>query len=77
MTDILTGRTRVERPFPQVMRIVPARPEARIAQDPRLLDELNDAFDLAAEDATFSDPAGAERIRALNAEPPAAVQGGR
>jgi len=41
---------RIERPAPQVMRIVLDRAEARNAQDPRLLYQLNDAFDEAAQD---------------------------
>lgn len=40
----------VDRPLPHVMRIWLNRPDARNAQDPRLLYELNDAFDLGARD---------------------------
>jgi enoyl-CoA hydratase len=39
-----------ERPAPHVARIVLNRPEARNAQDTRMLYELNDAFDAAARD---------------------------
>lgn len=39
-----------ETPAPHVARIVLDRPEARNAQDTRLLYELNDAFDRAAQD---------------------------
>lgn len=41
---------RYEQPDPAVARIVLARPEARNAQNKRLLYELNDAFDRAAQD---------------------------
>src|SRR5262245_3977718 len=41
---------RIERPAPHVMRIVLDRPDRRNAQDPRLLYQLNDAFDLAGQD---------------------------
>jgi enoyl-CoA hydratase len=41
---------RYEQPAPGVARIVLARPEVRNAQDKRLLYEVNDAFDLAAQD---------------------------
>jgi len=40
----------IDRPAPAVLRITLNRPEARNAQDPRLLYELNDAFDIAARD---------------------------
>ncbi|WP_448623482.1 enoyl-CoA hydratase [Geodermatophilus sp. URMC 64] len=50
MSEQDAARVRVERPEAAVMRIVLARPEARNAQDPRMLYELNDAFDLAAQD---------------------------
>src|SRR3954453_8489872 len=43
-------RIRYEQPADRVVRIVLARPEARNAQDTRLLYELNDAFDVAAQD---------------------------
>ena len=39
-----------ESPIPNVIRIVLNRPDARNAQDTRLLYELNDAFDRAAQD---------------------------
>jgi enoyl-CoA hydratase/carnithine racemase len=39
-----------ERPAPHVARIVLNRPEARNAQDTRMLYELNDAFAAAARD---------------------------
>jgi enoyl-CoA hydratase/carnithine racemase len=39
-----------ERPAPHVARIVLNRPETRNAQDTRLLYEVNDAFDTAAQD---------------------------
>jgi enoyl-CoA hydratase len=39
-----------DRPAPAVARITLNRPEARNAQDPRMLYELNDAFDVAARD---------------------------
>lgn len=49
----MTARVRSDRPRPGVARITLARPEARNAQDKRLLYELNDAFDAAvADDAT-------------------------
>lgn len=41
-----------ENPAPHVARIVLNRPETRNSQDTRLLYELNDAFDLAAQDDT-------------------------
>jgi enoyl-CoA hydratase len=41
---------RIESPAPHVLRIVLDRPEARNAQDPRLLYQLNAAFDGAAQD---------------------------
>jgi enoyl-CoA hydratase len=41
---------RYEEPAAGVIRVVLARPEARNAQDKRLLCEVNDAFDLAAQD---------------------------
>lgn len=40
----------IDRPLPHVMRIWLNRADARNAQDPRLLYELNDAFDLGARD---------------------------
>jgi enoyl-CoA hydratase len=40
----------LDRPAPAIMRITLNRPEARNAQDPRMLYELNDAFDIAARD---------------------------
>jgi len=43
-------RIRIERPADHVLRIVLARPEAHNAQDVRMLYELNDAFDLGAQD---------------------------
>jgi enoyl-CoA hydratase len=43
-------RIRIERPAEHVMRIVLSRPEAHNAQDVRMLYELNDAFDLGAQD---------------------------
>ena len=43
-----------ETPRPKVARIVLNRPEARNAQDTRLLYELNDAFDRAAQDDGIS-----------------------
>lgn len=43
-----------ETPAPRVARIVLNRPDARNAQDTRLLYELNDAFDLAAQDDDIS-----------------------
>lgn len=43
-------RIRYEQPAGGVARIVLARPEARNAQDKRLLYDLNDAFDKAAQD---------------------------
>lgn len=43
-------RVRMERPDEGICRIVLARPEARNAQDPRMLFELNEAFDVAARD---------------------------
>jgi enoyl-CoA hydratase len=48
MTDTAT-RVRIEQPDKDIMRIVLARPDARNAQDPRMLYELNDAFDRAAQ----------------------------
>ncbi len=50
MADQTPARIRIERPDPQVVRIVLARPDSRNAQDPRMLYELNDAFDSAAQD---------------------------
>lgn len=44
------ARVRVERPATGVLRVVLARPEARNAQDRRLLYELNGAFDAAMAD---------------------------
>jgi enoyl-CoA hydratase len=41
---------RTDQPAPHVMRIVLDRPDARNAQDPRVLYQLNDAFDIAAAD---------------------------
>ena len=41
-----------ETPAEHVARIVLNRPETRNSQDTRLLYELNDAFDLAAQDDT-------------------------
>lgn len=41
---------RLERPAPYVLRIVLDRPDKRNAQDPRLLYQLNAAFDVAAQD---------------------------
>jgi enoyl-CoA hydratase len=41
---------RIEHPAPHVMRIVLDRADARNAQDPRLLYQLNDAFEAAAQD---------------------------
>ena len=43
-----------ESPAPKVARIVLNRPEARNAQDTRMLYELNDAFDIAARDDDIS-----------------------
>jgi enoyl-CoA hydratase len=43
-------RVRLERPAEGVLRIVLNRPEARNAQDKRMLYELNDAFDAASND---------------------------
>jgi enoyl-CoA hydratase len=43
-------RIRLERPAPGVLRIVLARPESHNAQDVRMLYDLNDAFDTAAQD---------------------------
>jgi enoyl-CoA hydratase len=43
-------RVRIERPQESTLRIVLARPDARNAQDPLLLHELNEAFDVAAQD---------------------------
>ena len=40
---------RLEKPVPQVLRIVLDRPDKRNAQDPRLLYQLNAAFDTAAQ----------------------------
>ena len=40
----------LDKPAPAVTRITLNRPESRNAQDPRMLYELNDAFDLAARD---------------------------
>lgn len=40
----------LDRPAPAVLRITLNRPQARNAQDPRLLYELNDAFDIGARD---------------------------
>jgi enoyl-CoA hydratase len=45
---------RYEVPAPKVARITLARPEARNAQDTRLLYELNSAFDRAAQDDDIS-----------------------
>jgi len=45
---------RYEQPAPKVARIWLDRPEARNAQDTRLLYELNDAFDRAAQDDDIS-----------------------
>ncbi|AIY47982.1 enoyl-CoA hydratase [Mycolicibacterium fortuitum] len=45
---------RYERPADKVARIVLDRPEARNAQSMRMLYELNDAFDLAAQDDSVS-----------------------
>ncbi|GHE79421.1 enoyl-CoA hydratase [Amycolatopsis deserti] len=45
---------RYERPAEKVARIVLDRPEARNAQSMRMLYELNDAFDLAAQDDSIS-----------------------
>lgn len=45
---------RYERPAEKVARIVLNRPEARNAQSMRLLYELNDAFDIAAQDDSVS-----------------------
>ena len=39
-----------ETPAEHIARIVLNRPEARNAQDTRMLYELNDAFDIAAQD---------------------------
>lgn len=50
MADEVLARVRVERPEPEVLRIVLARPTSRNAQDPRMLYELNDAFELAGLD---------------------------
>ncbi|MBW3667836.1 MAG: enoyl-CoA hydratase [Actinobacteria bacterium] len=55
MTDAATPppaapRVREERPHPQVARIVLARPEARNAQDTRMLYELDDAYMRAMQD---------------------------
>jgi enoyl-CoA hydratase len=44
------SRVRIENPAPHVMRIVLDRADARNAQDPRMLYQLNAAFDLAAQD---------------------------
>ncbi|MEW6471469.1 MAG: enoyl-CoA hydratase [Actinomycetota bacterium] len=46
----MSDRIRYEEPAAGVARIVLARPEARNAQDRRLLYALNDAFDRAAQD---------------------------
>jgi enoyl-CoA hydratase len=43
-------RVRIEHPEMDIMRIVLARPDARNAQDARMLYELNDAFDRGAQD---------------------------
>jgi enoyl-CoA hydratase len=43
-------RIRIEAPDDGILRIVLARAEARNAQDPRMLHELNSAFDVAAQD---------------------------
>jgi enoyl-CoA hydratase len=40
----------LDRPLPAVLRITLNRPDARNAQDPRMLYELNDAFDIGARD---------------------------
>ena len=53
MTQELTV-IRYEVPAPKVARITLARPEARNAQDTRLLYELNSAFDRAAQDDDIS-----------------------
>jgi enoyl-CoA hydratase len=45
---------RYERPAEKVARIVLNRPEARNAQSMRMLYELNDAFDIAAQDDSVS-----------------------
>lgn len=45
---------RYETPEPKIARIVLDRPDARNAQDTKLLYELNDAFDLAAQDDDIS-----------------------
>ncbi|MBO0854042.1 MAG: enoyl-CoA hydratase [Nocardia sp.] len=45
---------RYEKPADKIARIVLDRPEARNAQSMRLLYELNDAFDLAAQDDSIS-----------------------
>ncbi|MDO3401695.1 enoyl-CoA hydratase [Mycolicibacterium neoaurum] len=44
------NRIRFETPEPNIARIVLARPETRNSQDTRMLYELNDAFDRAAQD---------------------------
>lgn len=41
---------RLETPVPHVLRVVLARADKRNAQDPRLLHQLNAAFDVAAQD---------------------------
>jgi enoyl-CoA hydratase len=52
MTDFET--IRYETPAPKIVRIVLDRPEARNAQDTKMLYELNDAFDRAAQDDDVS-----------------------
>lgn len=46
-------RIRVEHPADDILRVVLARAEVRNAQDPQMLYELNEAFDIAAQDDTI------------------------
>jgi enoyl-CoA hydratase len=50
MSDKEFARVRIERPGAEIMRIVLSRPEAANAQDVRMLYELNDAFEIGAQD---------------------------
>ena len=59
-----------EQPAPHVARILLNRPEARNAQDTRLLYALNDAFDRAAQDPDDHRPALTGRMTARVIDPP-------
>lgn len=59
VTDTAAASTvRYEIVRPKVARITLARPDTRNAQDTTLLYELNEAFDLAAQDDDVSEGAG-------------------